>query len=196
MSGWEWDEQNENTSLRPTVYSSFASMRIIRYYTSRMKNKPLLAFPGDNLSIPNLILSARKIVTLGERIEFELLNVPDSSKKNPYTVTLHIKGLDGKVLKEFSNLSFDSSKMHDHVISIASEDYAGHVAIIPSLTVNYKGKKQNYETGLYPVEIRPTVNSDYKWVSQPLRDISFNVSGKLAKQKSPEPDLKCFQSFC
>ena len=61
----EWDEFNENTCFRPTVYGGTTTQRIMRYYEPDQRVDPT-PVPGDDTSIPNLILSARKCVTLGE----------------------------------------------------------------------------------------------------------------------------------
>ena len=48
----EWDEFNENTCWRPTVYGSNTTQRIVRYYMSRIKNVAPTPVPDDDAGIP------------------------------------------------------------------------------------------------------------------------------------------------
>ncbi|MDO9541300.1 MAG: hypothetical protein Q7J98_03140, partial [Kiritimatiellia bacterium] len=167
----EWDEQSENTSLRPTVYNSRAYMRIMRYYMSRLKGEPLVPLDGDDHSIPNQVISTRKILSLGERLGIELLNIPDSTEEFTYTVKLLLKDIRGKVAHEFPELTFNANKMYDHTLYVPSENFADHQVLRPALEIKYKGKTLNFEDGLHCVELWPVYTYDYKWVLQPLRDL-------------------------
>ncbi|MDO9542383.1 MAG: hypothetical protein Q7J98_08675, partial [Kiritimatiellia bacterium] len=167
----EWDEQNENTSLRPTVYNSRSHMRIMRYYMSRIKGEPLVPLEGDNISIPNLVISTRKILSLGERLGIELLNIPDSAEEFTYTVKLLLKDIKGKVVHEFPELTFNANKMYDHTLYVPSENFADYQVLRPALEIKYKGRTLNFEDGLHYVELWPVSTYDYKWVKQPLRDL-------------------------
>ena len=63
--------------------------------------------PGDDLSWPNLIISQRRQISPGETLDVELLNVPDTAKGEPYSVTLELLDENGKVL--FRSLQFISN---------------------------------------------------------------------------------------
>lgn len=214
----EWDEQNENTSLRPTVYNSLSSMRIMRHYMGRLKNEPLGPIPGDDLNIPNLIISYRKMLCLGEKISIELLNVPDaaqpiqetgwfkilqkrlarllggpgSKQKNNYTVKLALKDIAGRTVKEFPAEVFNAAELQDHTITVPSEEFARHQVLIPSLSIEFKGQKLAYEEGLHYIALRSTWNWDYKWVKQPLRDLLVPAKAVFNQIENPDGLLKSF----
>ena len=182
----EWDEQNENTSLRPTVYNSFSSKRLMRYYMAKLKNEQPAPVPGDDMNIPNLIMSYRKTLCAGERINVELLNVPDSDKNTEYTVELSFHDINGKEVIKFPAVKFNSSELNEHRFFEASENYVSHQVLLPKLKINYKGKDLTFEDGFQYLELRGTWNWDYKWVKQPLRDMlkplkaDFKMTGKDA----------------
>lgn len=189
----EWDEENENTSLRPTVYNGLSSMRIMRYYMAKIKNQPLTPMPGDRTDIPDLTISFRKLLCIGEKIKIELLNIPDSEKNEPYAAKLILKDINGKVLKEFPAMAFNSNEMKDHTVEIPSEDLAQEQVLIPGVEIDYKGKKTYFENGLHYIELRPTWNWDYKWVKQPLRDLIISEKSSFAQAESSDKLLKNFK---
>ncbi len=182
----EWDEQNENTSLRPTIYNGLSSMRIMRYYTAKLRGEKPTPMAGDNVGIPDLILSYRKVLTLGEKLEVELLNVPDTEQSVPYTARLTLKDPGGKVVYTSPVYQFDKSRMQDHTVTIPSETLGEYQVLVPHLEIEGDGRKMSFEDGLQYLELRPTWNWDYKWVKQPLRDllvpqkVDWQVSGAQA----------------
>ncbi|MDO9541339.1 MAG: hypothetical protein Q7J98_03335, partial [Kiritimatiellia bacterium] len=183
----EWDEQNENTCVRPTVYNSFSTQRIIKYYMRRLKGEKPAPNPGDDLSLPNLIVSYRKILSLGEPLEVELLNVPDSVKDDFYSVTLTLRDLNGAPVKSFPARSFLMNELKDHTLVIPSEELAGHLVLIPSLEItDSQGQKRIFQEGLHHILLRATWNWDYKWVKQPLRDICWPTKASFAFTATPD----------
>src|SRR5690606_14578540 len=131
----DWDEQNENTSFRPTVYGSRTSERILRYYMSRIKSKAPTPLPGDDESTPNLILSTRKNIGLGENMMVELLNVPDSNEANTYRVQLSLMDENGKLVREFDEVNFDANKLQEHRFYLPSETIPSVRALLPVLRI-------------------------------------------------------------
>lgn len=183
----EWDEQNENTSLRPTIYNGTSSMRILRYYMAQIHKKELTPIPGDNVEVPNLIVSYRKLLAMGEELKVELLNVPDGSGAGGYTARLILLTPEGREVFGSETFSFDKQKLEDHTVILPSEKFADSLVLIPRLEIETDGKSSVVEDGLHYVAIRPTWNWDYKWVKQPLRDlmhpsrVEFSIS-------QPNPD--------
>lgn len=167
----EWDEQNENTSLRPTIYNSLSSMRIMRAYSAGLHGKKPEPLPGDDLSIPNLVLSYRKILTAGEKIEIEVLNIPDDNDSAPFTARVILQAPDGSPVFTSEELRFDPERLMDHTVEIPSETLALHPVLLPQLQVTSNGQTSVFAEGLHYIELRPTYNWDYKWVKQPLRDL-------------------------
>ncbi|MBR7104848.1 MAG: hypothetical protein IKC65_07885 [Lentisphaeria bacterium] len=167
----EWDEWNENTSIAPTFRSAYATKRILRYLFAGAKNKKYTALPQDDLSIPNLIISCRSTLALGEKLRFEVLNVPDPGISGKTTFELTLKSIDGKILHRFPKKSLDQSKLADIELTYPTEKLAGERAVLLSLKTHYKGKTQVWEEGLPFVELRPANNWQYRWNKIPLRDL-------------------------
>jgi hypothetical protein len=172
----EWDEENENTSIRPTVYNSLSTQRILRYYMSRIHGEAPKPNPRDDSSIPNLVISYRKILTLGEKLEIEILNVPDAEIGMPCEVMLALKDIHGQTVETVSGIHFDGDQLRDHTIVLPSERFAEHPLLVPSLKVHFRGSTRTFEKGLHPIHLRATWNWDYKWVKMPLRDLLAPVT--------------------
>lgn len=178
----EWDEQNENDMVRPTVDKGMSTMRVMRYYMAKLKNEKLSPLPGDNISIPNLIVSFRKTLVLGETLKVELLNVPDTDKSTFYQARLTLKDAAlGKTLHTSSWYRFDSKKMEDHTLVLPSEQFAQYRALVPQLEIKSPNGNITLQNGLPSLEFRTTANWNYNWFKQPIRDllrpqhVDFNV---------------------
>lgn len=177
----EWDEQNENTSFRPTVYGGFTTGRLLRYYMSQIKGEPPTPFPGDDTGIPNLILSTRKILTLGEVLIVELVNVPDGSDAAQYQVELTLQDESGQVVRTFEPVTFDSATLQEERLSLPSETLPDVRALVPVLTIrNYRGRDLSFDSGFHHIRLRATWNWDYLTVRQPLRDLLPGTEAELA----------------
>jgi hypothetical protein len=167
----EWDEQNENTSLRPTVYDGLSSMRMLRYYTAKMGDQKPPLMEGDDTSIPNLVVSYRKMLVLGEKLEVELLNIPDSSENGSYTVKVVLEDGNGKTVYTAPPQTLDGREMKARTITLASEQFAADHILRPKLEIEAGGRTIEVEDGLHYIDLRPTSTWDYQFVKQPLRDL-------------------------
>lgn len=169
----EWDEQNENTSLRPTVYNGRTAMRLLRHYTSQERGELQEPLPGDDTNIPNFILSYRKILVLGEKLKLELLHVPErgvNENKN-LTARIELTGETGDVVWTSQELEIPPGKLWEHVETIPSEQFSRHRYLLPVVKVIDSTGEQVFSEGFQAIDLRPTWNWDYKWVMQPLREI-------------------------
>ena len=185
----EWDEVNENTNIRPTVFNSLSTQRILRHYMRRLKGLPLAPLPGDDTSIPNLIVSYRKLLVFGESLEIELLNVPDSDRRGTYSVTVTLKDLAGRVVKQFPPQTLPTQDLADRTLVIPSETMAPHAVLIPSLSIRAGDRQYEVDDGLHYVALR-TWNWDEKWVKQPLRDLCRPKSAHFALGEETEPGAR------
>ena len=169
----EWDEVNENTCIRPTVFNSFASQRILRYHTDGLKGLKPGPRPGDNTSVPNLVISYRKILTLGEVLAVEVLNVPDATASGPLEIRLELTDRTGVVVRRLDPAELDSAELVDHTFRVPTETLAAYRALCPRLIVGGYGRQRalTVDRGLHHVQLRATWNWDYKYVKQPLRDL-------------------------
>jgi len=198
----EWDEQNENDMVRPTVDKGMSTLRIMRYYMTRLKGQKLSPLPGDNTKIPNLVISFRKALVLGETLKVELLNIPDTNKSTFYEARLTLKDtVSDKAVHTSPWYRFDSGKMEDHTLILPSEQFAQYRALVPQLEIKSPDGNITLQNGLPTMELRTTANWDFNWFKQPIRDllhpqhIDFTVSGARpdgsrlvsASIQTPEP---------
>ena len=164
----EWDEENENTSFRPTLYNSFSTQRIVRALSGLAKGRLFPRQEGDDGSVPNLILSYRKILVAGETLELEVVNVPEAESKGKVLhVELLLKDAAGKVVRSFSGELADD-KLAELRFNVKVADVLDHHILIPELIVDGR----SFTSGFTPVELRANWNGDNKWVKQPLRDLA------------------------
>ncbi|MCI5778359.1 MAG: LamG domain-containing protein [Lentisphaeria bacterium] len=185
----EWDEQNENTSLRPTVFNGTSHLRLMRHIIGLSRGEPFPRLPGDDPRRPNLILSTRKVVSLGELLEFELLNLPDAEESAPFTVQLNLRDINGKLLHAFPPFRFDDKAMQEHRPVLPSEMFAAERVLLPELVITRNGQTARYAEGLWAVQVLPTWNSDYKWVKQPLRDLMDTPEVRFTAVRTQEPNM-------
>ena len=176
---FEWDETNEDTCLEPTVCKPMSSPRILRYYSDLLKGNKPAPFPGDDLSLPNLIVSHPRQYIPGNAFDLEILNVPDTDQKLAYTVVAEMLDENGKVLYKSGKLKFDASVIRDYTLTIPVEKALQVRAITPRLTIDYKGKKMVVSDGLPSSVIRPTVSNDYSYLCTPLRNLLFPAKANV-----------------
>lgn len=176
---FEWDEWNENTGVRPTLWNSFAPTRIIRAMRAEHEGRENQPLAGDDTSVPNLILSFRKTLSLGETAQFEVVSVPDTSAVGPVTVSLKLQDENGRTLKTFKPVSLDTRRMEERRFKCGSEDFGNACAAVPVLTVRSSRGTRTWGEGLPFMELRPTANWDHKWVLMPLRDLAAGGSCRI-----------------
>ena len=169
--GAEWDELNEDTGFQPLVAKPMASQRIIKYYMSRLKGISPTPNPGDNLNVPNLIISQRRQLMLGWKMDVELLNVPDTTNGEPYTVKLELMDIAGNVVFTSKPVNFNTAIMKDKTFDLASEKFKDVQALRSRLTINYRGKNQVFDAGLPFTVLRPTTCWDQTYFNTPLRNV-------------------------
>jgi hypothetical protein len=168
----EWNEANECTSFQPTVMKSFTTKRILKYYTSKLKNEKLEPLTGDDTSIPNLIISYRYELKLGEKLSIELLNVPDSYENKKYTVKLSLLDLNGKLVKAFPAATLETGHMRDITYDIPTENLPSQLVLNPFVEIFQGGKCISRITqGLKHIRIKASYTVNRLCYSQPIRDL-------------------------
>jgi hypothetical protein len=171
LIGTEWDEENEDTGFQPQVAKPMSSQRIVKYYMSRFRHETPSPNPGDDLSLPNIIISQRRQISPGETMDVELLNVPDTVKSEPYSVTLELLDENGKVLFQAQPQSFNTAQMKDHTFYLPSEKFKDSQALRSRLTISYHGKKRVMSDGLPFTVLRATMAWDQTYFCTPLRNV-------------------------
>jgi hypothetical protein len=150
------------------------------FFMKEMKKEAPIPMPGDDTSIPNLIISQRHQIVYGTKFHIELLNVPDGVKNTQYTVELRIRDKNGVIVwKTPELLKFDSAKMTAHNIKLASENFKDCRTLRPELTITgYNSMNQVISKGL-PFTILRTATADMQYYCTPLRNILQPVSDKV-----------------
>ena len=194
MIGCEWDEENENTSFRPMVAHGFTNQRIMRYYHDIANGLKPDMFPGDDASIPNLIVSYRKELMAGEPLEVEVLNIPDGTFDDAdITVAFAWKTPDGKVVRSFPPQKLKGGRLAAAWFKEDVSRLIDNPVLVPELMVWAKGMRADYSDGLWPVGLRPTRCIEYKWAKHPLRDLPKGTAGTL---NIGEPDANGVREIC
>ena len=178
---FEWDEWNENTLFKPSVWNSFAAKRLFRSLISTAKAEPNDPLPCDDVSVPNLIVSYRRTLVPGETAIYEILSVPETGARGTAAVQLRLTdATTGKVAKKFPPQQVDLAAMQEIRLTAAAEDWADSVALVPQVMVQSGGRKLDYTRGLPQIEIVPGGSSDHKWAMASLRDVATDATCELA----------------
>jgi Concanavalin A-like lectin/glucanases superfamily len=196
----EWNEVNENTCIQPTVSSGWTTQRIIKYLMTYIKGEKPTPNKGDDLSIPNMVLSYRKTLKYGEVLEVELLNIPDSNSAKTYTAQLILKNVNNKIIHKFPAEKFVIKTLKDITFNIPSGQFASELVLRPELLVtNPQGKSISF-SNLHYVRLHPTVSWDYQSVKQALRDqlkpseVNFKVKAS-GTNVNISGDFKCNETL-
>ncbi len=163
---FEWNEANENTEFQPSVYNGMSVSRIVRYYSNILKGIRQTPLEGDDVTRPNLILSHRAALKIGETIRFELLNLPDGSGEKPYQVQLLLCTPDGRELHRFPVETFAPDQLQAITYSLPSEQFSTESFIQPHLLVD--GKEI---AGFGGIRLASTFCTNYKELRQAVRDL-------------------------
>lgn len=187
LKAFEWDEYNEDSHFQPTINKPMAYQRILKYWNDRNNKRPFTPNKGDDLSLPNLIVSHVKHQVAGHDYELELLHVPDSGRKGSYTVKVDVLNENGKLLKSSGNIQFSHDQLKDYTLRIPGKKYITSAALITRLTIDYLGKKRIIEEGLPATVVRPSTLCDTTWYSTPIRNLMFPVKNKTVFGKVTKP---------
>lgn len=167
----EWDEENENTSFRPMTMTGFSTLRICRAFEQMANSGKFSPLPGDDLSIPNVVLSYPRVVVAGQLIEVEVANIPDNSRKEAMQVSVGFKDNNGKIVWQSETRKLDHASVCAEVFNIQSEKVIEHRFLNPFVTVDGKC----YDDGFYPLEVRSWWHWDYLYAKHVLRDMPKGV---------------------
>lgn len=179
LVAFEWNEANENTSFQPTVTSAGAVARVIGYYKSKINREELKPRPGDDVTVPNLILSTRQTMRAGEACHAELLYIPDGVKTEPFRARVVLRDVSGKALKELPWENLPTAKLTAFSYRLPGEAFASEPALVPEVEVETGGKVKVYR-GFDSIRIEPTVCVNYLYCRQPLREMIVPLEEKFS----------------
>ena len=179
----EWDEENESTFFRPTVANGFVHQRILRYYADVFACRAPTPMPGDDTSIPNLVVSYRRSLVAGEPVEVEVLNIPDGTfKGRSFTCQFRWKGSDGRTVKRYPSAVLRADVADNtFFVSPATEFIAENRVLIPELNVKVDdGADFLFGDGFWPLDLNAVRAADAKWAKHALRERALGVAGSIA----------------
>lgn len=180
INATEWDEENENTHHRPTIAQGFVQQRLLRHATRTLNGEAQEPLPGDDTSIPNLVVSYRKALLAGEPIEVEVLNIPDGTfKGKEFTVRFAWKDLSGAVVKSYPPRRLSADELKAAWFVTDATELLDHPILKPELTVWFDGQEKTLSDGFWPLSLHANRTLDFRWVKQPIREKTANVKSAL-----------------
>ena len=179
----EWDEWNENTCFCPTLCNSYSTKRIVRHFIRGMRGEPPAPLPGDDTSVPNLIVTHRKCLSPGEMLYVEVLNVPDGSPRADIFCTVSLTDEHGAVVRAFPEVRLHSGLLEEKRLTVDSATLSPARALnVRLLWRTSDGRSGSIDEGFHPIDLAPGNAWNHKAVKQPLRDLArmTRASVKLA----------------
>lgn len=184
---FEWNEQNENTMFQPTVYSGQTIGRIVRNFADSLNGRDPSSYDGDDVSVPNVVLSHRVVFKPGERVRFEVLNIPCGVDRQKHEVQLSLNDEHGRVIVEFPKEHLKTDGLESITYALPGESFAVGASITPSLVVD--GVRY---AGFHPIRCDATVCRNYKDVRQSLRDCLGAERFSLRVEQISNGVYRCF----
>lgn len=188
----EWDEQNENTHFRPITSNGHVTQRIMRYWADTFAGRAPEVFPGDDTSIPNLVVSYRKSIQAGDRAEVEVVNIPDgTARAAAYSVSFRWRTPDGRTVREYPAQTLDAKRIGAVWFNCSAADLLSAHVLLPELTVSDgSNAPRTFGRGMWPLNVEANRNLDVKWVKNALRETDPDVETTLTAGPL-QPDGTC-----
>ena len=184
----EWDEENENTHFRPLTSNGHVSQRIVRCWADKDAGREPTVMPGDDVSVPNLVVSYRKTLMAGEPAETEVLYIPDGTAPTEgWTVSFRWKDASGRTVKEWPERALDAKEMSAAWFKCPASELVEARILYPELTVRSGGNVRTFSDGMWPLNVEANRNLDFKWQKNALREIPSGVTGAITVAKK-RPD--------
>ena len=185
---FEWNEENENTHFQPTLAHGRTWTRILNCYRAILDRTEPTPMKGDDTTVPNLVLSARQAIKLGEPYHLELLYLPDGSAAKELKARVTLKDEKGATVAAFPQETIPAGALKEISYFIASEDLAGVQSVRPELETELDGAKRTW-TGFDSTRLRPTMCRDYLYTHQSLRELLVPASQRFDVRATDEPDV-------
>ncbi len=184
----EWNEVNENTCIQPTVLNAGCTRRILLYYQRGLRGQEQAPIAGDDVRVPNLVVSSRCELRLGERLDIEILRIPDAPAPVPCTIRLSLRDAEGRLLKRFPPHTFRGATLDDVTYTLPSEALAadGIRVVRPELEVDGDSARPSVWRTLRSIVIQPTTTTNYKYARQPLRELFEPEHHRFTCERQPD----------
>ena len=188
VNATEWDEENENTHHRPTIAQGFVQQRLLRHATRTLDGEAQAPLPGDDTSLPNLVVSYRKALLAGEPIEVEVLNIPDGTfKGKEFTVRFAWRDRSGAGVTSYPPRRLSADELKAAWFVTDATELLDHPILKPELTVWFDGRAKTLSDGFWPLSLHANRTLDFRWVKQSIREKTANVKSSL-KVSAPLAD--------
>ena len=170
----EWDECNESTSWKPTLCNGYSTKRLFRYYDAILRGRKPSVMDGDDTSKPNLIVSYRRMLAPGERLYFEVVNVPDGSRDGAVECAIELTDAGGRTIAELPAKTLKEEALDVAWWDVHSDELA---PLTRSVGVRFRWSKGRFrggtvKEGLTPIDLAPANSWNLKDVKQPIRDLA------------------------
>ena len=163
---FEWNEVNENTMFQPTVWNGQSVGRLIHYFADRMNGRAPRTYSDDDAETPPLVLSHPATFKPGEKVRFEILNIPSGGTAAAHTAQLRLEDADGHELVTFPAETLDAATLNAVTYSVPGEAFPAGSSVVPVLTADGR----TY-AGFQPVRCDATSRFIYKEARGSLRDL-------------------------
>ena len=167
---FEWNEANENTHFQPTVANGRSLERIMHYARKCFDDEDPTPRPGDDLTIPNMVLSVPQQLRVGEILHLELLNIPDGTVSENLSAVLSLYDDQYRKIIDLPAEKFDRKELRAVTWRFPAEQLAPYQAVNYQLTVSENGKTVNYQN-FDATKIVASSHIRYKYTRTPLREI-------------------------
>ena len=139
----------------------------------KIKNKIHTGNINDDTTFPNIILSYRRFLLIGEPLTIEILNLPETKIKNEYYVILSLTGNLGKKIFYSKKIFISQNVLSEKRINLDSIKFSNNTYLSPILKIYSKAGRliKTFSSGLGYIRLKATYNRDFTWIRQPLRDI-------------------------
>ena len=169
LVGFEWNEANENTSFQPTASGAGTVARVSAYYKQLLNGGTFSPRPGDDVTIPNLVVSTRRSLRADERYHVEMLYVPDGTDMKCRARVL-VRDQDGRTLAACPWETLPCRKLTAFDYRMDGAAFGGVNAVYPVVEVEKDGVTTVYE-GFDSAKVNPSWCIDYLYARQPLREL-------------------------
>lgn len=185
----EWDELNEDTGFQPQVTNPMATQRVMRSFMAALKGEEPSPNPGDDQSLPNLLISQRRQLIPGWTLDIELLQVPDTATGEEYAVVLEVLDEQRRLLFRSPPETFNTAVLKDKTFYLPSEDFKTSRALCSRLILDYRGRQQVIEEGLPFTVLRATTCWDQTYANTPLRNLLRPEQANVRWSRPDAPEL-------
>ena len=177
----EWDELNENTCVGPTLMNGLSVKRIVHAFRAQLRRRPLAPLAGDDVSVPNLIVSYRRNVSPGEKLVVDILAVPDGSRRGTVSVGVEVLDEGDRPCASFPAQSGEQSEFRHFRFPVDSAALA-EKARAPRVRVTWRDAAGSGAVcdGLMPIDLEPANGWCLKEVHQPIRDLAPVRTAEIA----------------